>query len=143
MWDCFGTAQAQLTTRGHLHKAGRVRLIHTVAASVCSPCTGRRKRGECRCGEQSCWTASHRCLSQRPRASRDAARIENSSDGLFPDTSFQTSPHVDVGCDDEESASFGFRGKSAVQTWVPTPARSSPRPGQLLPAPPSAPSPPA
>lgn len=36
-----------------------------------------------------------------------------------------------------------FRGKSAVQTWVPTRGRSSPRQAQPRPAPPSAPSRPA
>ncbi|NXJ07662.1 NRSN2 protein, partial [Odontophorus gujanensis] len=43
------------------------------------------------------------------------------SKGRQLDTSFQTSSHTDVGCDDKESVSSGFRGKSAVQTWVPTP----------------------
>ncbi|NXR04887.1 NRSN2 protein, partial [Sagittarius serpentarius] len=43
--------------------------------------------------------------------------------GLFPDTSFhQTSPlPAREGCSDREGPSSGFRGKSAVQTWVPTP----------------------
>ncbi|NXO59976.1 NRSN2 protein, partial [Aramus guarauna] len=43
--------------------------------------------------------------------------------GSFPDMSFhQTSPlPAREGCGDREGSSAGFKGKSAVQTWVPTP----------------------
>lgn len=64
----------------------------------------------------------------------------------LPDTSFlPPSSQIGAGRADRgrKSTASGFRGKSAARIWAPTPERSSPRPGRLLPARPSAPSPPA
>lgn len=105
------------------------------------PCPGRREQGEHQCGVESCWAGSPQSLLQRPKASLDAATTKpNLQTGHFQPRPCTTHRPVRGGGD---SPSRGVRGRSAAQTWVPTPGRSSPRPGPRPPARLSAPSQPA
>ncbi|NXK50187.1 NRSN2 protein, partial [Chauna torquata] len=88
------------------HALGTCRLLGTALCAaagalgaVCSP-----------------W-ARHRRLWAQDSKGRQLAENQQGADTSFQ----QTSSHTDVGCSGRESTSSDFRGKSAVQTWVPTP----------------------